>query len=63
MAKPGFTLPQELSRAISTYNAGQLVEAEQMCQTIIHTKRDLFDALYLLAVSYKKSWAKKTRRW
>jgi protein O-GlcNAc transferase len=50
MAKPKYTLSQALSRAISAYNAGRLVEAEQLCQQTINTKRDLFDALHLLAV-------------
>ena len=50
MAKPTLTLSQAFSRAISAYNAGKLVEAEQICQQIINIKRDLFDALHLLAV-------------
>ena len=54
MAKLRFTPSQALSRAISAYNAGQLVEAEQVCQTIINAKRDLFDAHYLLAVVQRK---------
>src|SRR6516225_5936339 len=48
------TLSQALSRAISAYNAGQFVEAEQICQTMINAKRDLFDALYFLAVVQRK---------
>jgi Tfp pilus assembly protein PilF len=43
-------LSQALSRAISACNAGELVEAEQLCQQIINAKRDLFDALHLLAL-------------
>ena len=43
-------LSQALSRAISAYNAGKLVEAEQLCQQVIAAKPDLFDALHLLAV-------------
>ena len=50
MAKLTLTLRQALSRAFSAYNAGKLVEAEQLCQQIINAKRDLFDALHLLAV-------------
>ena len=50
MAKLTPTLPKPLSRAISAYNAGKLVEAEQLCQQIINAKGDLFDALHLLAV-------------
>ena len=46
--RPWMEIP--LSGAISAYNAGRLVEAEQMCQQIINAKRDLFDALHLLAV-------------
>jgi Tfp pilus assembly protein PilF len=50
MAKPTLDLSQVFSRAISAYSAGRLVEAEQLCQQIINAKRDLFDALHLLAV-------------
>ena len=50
MAKLTLTLSQALSRAFSAYNAGKLVEAEQLCQKIINVKPDLFDALHLLAV-------------
>jgi len=49
MAKPTDTLLQMLSRAISAYNAGKLVEAQQICQLIVSAKPDLFDALQLLA--------------
>ena len=41
---------QALNRAISVYKAGNLVEVEQLCQEIIATNHDSFDALYLLAV-------------
>jgi tetratricopeptide (TPR) repeat protein len=50
MAKLTLTPSQALSRAISAYNAGKLVEAEQICLQIIDIKRDLFDALHLLAI-------------
>ena len=43
-------LSQALSRAVSAYKAGMLVEAEQICQQIINANHDLFDALHLLAV-------------
>jgi tetratricopeptide (TPR) repeat protein len=49
MAKLALSLSQALSRAISAYNAGKLVEAEQLCQQLINAKPDLFDALHLLA--------------
>jgi len=60
MAKPPLNLSQALSRAMSAYNAGQLVEAEQICQQIINTKRDLFDALHLLAVVQSRLGKKDT---
>ena len=50
MAKLGPTLSPRLRRAISAYNAGELVEAEQICQQIISAKHDLFDALHLLSI-------------
>ena len=50
MAKLRLTQSQGLRRAISAYNVGELVEAEQICQQIINAKRDLFDALHLLAL-------------
>ena len=50
MAKLTLTLSQAFSRAFSAYNAGKLVEAEQLCQQIINAKPYLFDALHLLAV-------------
>jgi len=43
-------LSQALSRAISAYNAGNLVEAEQLCEEIVNTTPDLVDALHILAV-------------
>ena len=72
MAKLTPNLSRALGRAISAYNAGQLVEAEQICQQIVNTNPGLFDALHLLAfvqsclgkkdnalVSYDKSLALK----
>ncbi len=43
-------LSRDLSRAISAYRAGKLVEAEQICQHLINVKRDLYDAHHLLAL-------------
>ena len=45
---------QALNRAFLAYNAGNFIEAEQLCQEIIITNHDLFDALYLLAVVQSK---------
>jgi tetratricopeptide (TPR) repeat protein len=39
-----------LNRAISAYQSGQLVEAEQLCQQIVAARQDVFDALHLLAL-------------
>ena len=50
MAELTPTLSQALGRAISAYNAGELVEAEQLCQQIIAAQQDVFDALHLLAL-------------
>src|ERR1700722_3467623 len=50
MAKLRLNPSQALSRAISAYNAGNLIESERTCQQIINAKPDLFDALHLLAV-------------
>ena len=50
MANAPLTLSQALNLAISAYNAGKFVEAEQICQHIIIVKSDDFDALHLLAV-------------
>ena len=60
MIAPTFNLSQALSRAMSAYNAGKLVEAEQLCRQIINTKRDLFDALHLLAVVQSRLGKKDT---
>ena len=60
MTESALNLSQALSRAIAAYNAGQLVEAEQLCQQIINTKRDLFDALHLLAVVQSRLGKKDT---
>jgi tetratricopeptide (TPR) repeat protein len=50
MASPALDLPQALNRALAAYRAGQLVQAEQVCQEIISIDRNFFDALYVLAV-------------
>jgi tetratricopeptide (TPR) repeat protein len=60
MAKPTLNLSHALSRAMSAYSAGKLVEAEQLCQQIINSKRDLFDALHLLAVVQSRLGKKNT---
>jgi tetratricopeptide (TPR) repeat protein len=60
MAKLTLTLSQALGRAISAYNAGKLVEAEQICQQIVNAKCDLFDALHLLAVIQSRLGKKDT---
>jgi protein O-GlcNAc transferase len=60
MDKLALNLSQALSRAISAYNAGKLAEAEQLCQQIINTKRDLFDALHLLGVVQSRLGKKET---
>ena len=44
------TLLQALTSAFSAYKAGNLVEAEHLCQQIIKANPDLSDALHLLAV-------------
>ena len=57
-----FTLSLALSRALSAYNAGKLVEAEQLCQQIIDAKPDcLMRSLFLL--SRNQNLAKKKRPW
>jgi tetratricopeptide (TPR) repeat protein len=38
------------NRAFSAYKAGELVEAEQLCQQIIAARPDFFDAVYLLGL-------------
>ena len=50
MANLTLAVSPALSHAISAYDAGKLVEAEQLCQQIINAKPDHFDALHLLAV-------------
>jgi tetratricopeptide (TPR) repeat protein len=50
MANPAFTLSPAFSRAVSAYRAGELVEAERICQQIINDELDLVDVLYLLAI-------------
>jgi tetratricopeptide (TPR) repeat protein len=50
MANPTLALSQAFSRAVSAYKTGKLVEAERICQQIIHEKRDLFDVFHLLAI-------------
>jgi tetratricopeptide (TPR) repeat protein len=44
------TVPQALSRAFSAYSAGQLSDAEQLCQQIIDADGGHFAALHLLAI-------------
>jgi tetratricopeptide (TPR) repeat protein len=39
-----------LDSAVSAYNAGNLAEAEKLCQDVLIAKRDFFDALHLLAL-------------
>jgi predicted O-linked N-acetylglucosamine transferase (SPINDLY family) len=48
------TLLQALERAVSAYNAGSLVEAEQICQQLVSAKHDFFDAHHLLAIVQSK---------
>jgi tetratricopeptide (TPR) repeat protein len=50
MASPALDLPQALNRAVAAYRAGQLAQAEVLCQQIISVDRNYFDALYVLAV-------------
>src|ERR1700761_6726276 len=50
MANLTYALSQALNRASSVYRAGNLVEAERICQQIIVAKPDFFDAFHLLAV-------------
>jgi tetratricopeptide (TPR) repeat protein len=50
MVELTLTLSQAIGRAFSAYNAGKLVEAEQLCQQIINAKPDLFEVLHLLGV-------------
>ena len=60
MAKLSLNLSQALSGAVSAYQAGNLVEAEQLCQQIINAKRGFFDALHLLAVVQSQLGKKET---
>ena len=41
-------------RAASAFGAGELVEAEQLCEQIVAATPDFFDAVYLLAVVQSK---------
>jgi len=50
MANPALDLPQALNRAVAAYRAGQLAQAEDLCQKIISVDCNFFDALYVLAV-------------
>ena len=50
MVSPALDLPQALNRAVAAYRAGQLAQAEDLCQQIISVDRNFFDALYVLAV-------------
>jgi tetratricopeptide (TPR) repeat protein len=60
MANLTLTISEALSRAFSAYNAGKLVEAEQLCQQIIEAEPDLFEALHLLAVVQSRLGEKDT---
>src|SRR5271154_758179 len=51
------SVPQAVQRAIACFNAGNWVDAEQLCRMILCTRADCFDALQLLAVI-----AARTRR-
>jgi tetratricopeptide (TPR) repeat protein len=50
MASPAFERPQALDHAVAAYRAGRYLEAEQICQQIVSTRTECFDALYVLAV-------------
>jgi tetratricopeptide (TPR) repeat protein len=50
MASPAIELPPSLDLAVAAYRAGQLLEAEKICQQIVSVRQDFFDALYVLAV-------------
>ena len=50
MASPAIELPHSLDEALAAYRAGHFVQAETICQQIVSTRRDFFDALYVLAV-------------
>ena len=43
-------LALQLNKAIASFQAGQFGEAEQICQKIVATKSNFFDAQYVLAV-------------
>jgi len=43
-------LALQLNKAIASYKAGQFGEAEKICQKIVATKSNFFDAQYVLAV-------------
>ena len=50
MASPAIELPPSLDLAVAAYRAGQLLEAEKICQQIVSIRHDFFEALYVLAV-------------
>ena len=50
MASPALDLTQALNQALAAYRAGQLAQAEQICQQIVSIERKFFDAHYVLAV-------------
>ncbi len=50
MVSPARERPPNLDDAVAAYRAGQFVEAEQMCRQIVLSRRDFFDAHYVLAV-------------
>lgn len=39
-----------LNSAVAAYNSGKLIVAEKLCQEILSSKQDFFDALHLLAL-------------
>ncbi len=50
MATLAINLSKAVNRAISAFNVGKLIEAEQICQQVTNAKPDLVDVLRLLAV-------------
>jgi hypothetical protein len=44
------TISSALSRAISAFQSGQVVEAERLCKQIVAVRQDVFDAFHLLAL-------------
>jgi len=50
MSKLSPAISESLSRAFSAYNAGKLIEAENLCQQIIAAKPEFFDAIIVLAM-------------